>query len=178
MERVITHTRTLVCLAPNNRRKITKCINEQMRDVERKRYEEESNIKSTKIIHDSQLKASKRWLENGEKSEVIHTNELYEQMQKLANEDFSRDDFKRQEYESYSLFLYKMLITETNLQRRDLRYTDMFGDKWIKNDEIFKIQERINASMNRCGEFKSKERVFKKKYFQDHNYLIKGIDVL
>ena len=62
----------------------------------------------------------------------------------------------------------------------------MFGDKWSnlskENDEILyeyelnKIQIRVNESINRCEEFKCKEREFKKKYFQDPNYLIKGID--
>ena len=133
--------------------------------------------KKVKKIHDSQLKDSKRWSENGEKNGEIH-NLLYTRMQILAQEEFNYDNFKRREYDSYSLILYNTLVTETNLQKRDLKYTNIFGDKWRNQDDISKIRERINDSLNECENFKSKERAFKKKYFQDQNYIIQDIDTL
>ena len=51
-------------------------------------------------------------------------------MQLLAYEEFNHEDFKRREYDSYSLVLYRTLIAETTLRRRNLKYTAMFGDKW------------------------------------------------
>jgi hypothetical protein len=99
-------------------------------------------------------------------------------MQILAQEEFSYDDFKRREYDSYSLILYDTLIKETNLQKRNLKYTTFFGDKWRNQDDIIKIRENIKYSMNNCKKFKSKERTFKKKYFQDQNYIIQDIDTL
>lgn len=133
--------------------------------------------KKVRKFHDSQLKDSKRLSENGESNGVIH-NSLYTRMQILAQEEFSYDDFKRREYDSYSLILYDTLIKETNLQKRNLKYTTFFGDKWRNQDDIIKIRENIKYSMNNCKKFKSKERTFKKKYFQDQNYIIQDIDTL
>tara|TARA_B100001175_G_scaffold4806_1_gene3788 strand:+ start:1404 stop:1703 length:300 start_codon:yes stop_codon:yes gene_type:complete len=99
-------------------------------------------------------------------------------MQLLAYEEFNHEDFKRREYDSYSLVLYRTLITETTLQRRNLKYTAMFGDKWKNNDNIHEIRRRINDSLCECERLKNRERKFKEKYFQDPNYLIKGIDTL
>lgn len=80
------------------------------------------------------------------------------------------------------------MMNEVEYERLNLKYRAMFGDKWSnlskENDEILyeyelnKIQIRINESINRCEEFKNKERAFKEKFFQDPNYLIKGIDTL
>lgn len=128
-------------------------------------------------IHNSQLKDSKRWSENGEKSGVNH-NVIYNRMQLLAYEEFNHEDFKRREYDSYSLVLYRTLIAETTLQRRNLKYTAMFGDKWKNNDNIHEIRRRINDSLCECERLKNRERKFKEKYFQDPNYLIKGVDTL
>ena len=128
-------------------------------------------------IHNSQLKDSKRWSENGEKSGANH-NAIYNRMQLLAYEEFNHEDFKRREYDSYSLVLYRTLIAETTLQRRNLKYTAMFGDKWTNNDNIHEIRRRINDSLCECERLKNRERKFKEKYFQDPNYLIKGIDTL
>ena len=52
-----THTRTLVCLAPRNRRKVVKCMSVKKRpapSLVREEIKEET-------IHDSQLKSSKQW---------------------------------------------------------------------------------------------------------------------
>ena len=129
-------------------------------------------------IHNSQLKDSKRWLENGEKSGVNH-NALYNRMQLLAYEEFNHEDFKRREYDSYSLVLYRTMLNELAYERRNLKYTTIFGDKWrklSKNKDPFlydkklnDIQSRINESIIRCEEFLEKEKEFKKKYFKDEN---------
>ena len=134
-------------------------------------------------IHDSQRKDSKRWSDSGEKN---GENQLYKRMKLLAQREFELRDFQRDEYDSYCLILYKTMMNEIEYERLNLKYRAMFGDKWSnlskENDEILyeyelnKIQIRVNESINRCEEFKCKEREFKKKYFQDPNYLIKGID--
>ena len=134
-------------------------------------------------IHDSQRKDSKRWSDSGEKN---GESQLYKRMKLLAQREFELRDFKRDEYDSYCLILYKTMMNEIEYERLNLKYRAMFGDKWSnlskENDEILyeyelnKIQIRVNESINRCEEFKCKEREFKKKYFQDPNYLIKGID--
>ena len=134
-------------------------------------------------IHDSQRKDSKRWSDSGEKN---GESQLYKRMKLLAQREFELRDFQRDEYDSYCLILYKTMMNEIEYERLNLKYRAMFGDKWSnlskENDEILyeyelnKIQIRINESINRCEEFKCKEREFKKKYFQDPNYLIKGID--
>ena len=135
-------------------------------------------------IHDSQRKDSKRWSDSGEKN---GESQLYKRMKLLAQQEFELRDFKRDEYDSYCLILYKTMMNEIEYERLNLKYRAMFGDKWSnlskENDEILyeyelnKIQIRVNESINRCEEFKCKEREFKKKYFQDPNYLIKGIDI-
>tara|TARA_B100000073_G_scaffold336201_1_gene330707 strand:- start:5053 stop:5553 length:501 start_codon:yes stop_codon:yes gene_type:complete len=134
-------------------------------------------------IHDSQRKDSKRWSDSGEKN---GESQLYKRMKLLAQREFELRDFQRDEYDSYCLILYKTMMNEIEYERLNLKYRAMFGDKWSnlskENDEILyeyelnKIQIRVNESINRCEEFKCKEREFKKKYFQDPNYLIKGID--
>mgnify|MGYP001430607681 CR=1 FL=1 len=136
-------------------------------------------------IHDSQRKDSKRWSDSGEKN---GESQLYKRMKLLAQREFELRDFQRDEYDSYCLILYKTMMNEIEYERLNLKYRAMFGDKWSnlskENDEILyeyelnKIQIRVNESINRCEEFKCKEREFKKKYFQDPNYLIKGIDTL
>ncbi len=136
-------------------------------------------------IHDSQRKGSKRWSDNGEKN---GESQLYKRMKLLAQREFELRDFQRDEYDSYCLILYKTMMNEIEYERLNLKYRAMFGDKWSnlskENDEILyeyelnKIQIRVNESINRCEEFKCKEREFKKKYFQDPNYLIKGIETL
>ena len=135
-------------------------------------------------IHDSQRKDSKRWSDSGEKN---GESQLYKRMKLLAQREFELRDFQRDEYDSYCLILYKTMMNEIEYERLNLKYRAMFGDKWSnlskENDEILyeyelnKIQIRVNESINRCEEFKCKEREFKKKYFQDPNYLIKGIDI-
>ena len=137
-----------------------------------------------KEIHDSQRKDSKRWSDSGEKN---GESQLYKRMKLLAQREFELRDFKRDEYDSYCLILYKTMMNEIEYERLNLKYRAMFGDKWSnlskENDEILyeyelnKIQIRVNESINRCEEFKCKEREFKKKYFQDPKYLIKGIDI-
>ena len=127
-------------------------------------------------IHDSQKKDSKRWLENGEKN---GGNQLYNRMKTLAYEEFCHTDFNREEYDSYSLVLYRTMLNELAYERRNLKYTTIFGDKWrhlSKNKDPFlydkklnDIQIRINESIIRCEEFLEKEREFKKKYFSDEN---------
>jgi len=164
-----TNTRTLVCLSPKNRRKVVKCINKPMEDSER-RGGEASNIE----IHDSQKKESKRWSENAD-----NQNQLYNRMKTMAYEEFCHTDFNREEYDSYSLVLYRTMLNELSYERRNLKYTTIFGDKWRKlskeNDNILyeyelnKIQNRINESIMRCEEFLEKEREFKKKYFKNEN---------
>tara|TARA_X000000368_G_scaffold321261_1_gene258430 strand:- start:186 stop:608 length:423 start_codon:yes stop_codon:yes gene_type:complete len=139
-------------------------------------YEE---IKEETIIpiHNSQLKDSKQWFRSEIEKQNDHNNELYNRMQLLAREEFNQEDFKRQEYDSYSLVLYQHLITELNLQRLELKYISLFGDNWRSKDELYRIEQRIDTSTIRIGRFKSRERAFKKKYFQDENYIIKGIDI-
>ncbi len=170
-----SHTRTLVCLAPKNRRRVVKCVSTQKR-VPPPMYEE---IKEETIIpiHNSQLKDSKQWFRSEIEKQNDHNNELYNRMQLLAREEFNQEDFKRQEYDSYSLVLYQHLITELNLQRLELKYISLFGDNWRSKDELYRIEQRIDTSTIRIGRFKSRERAFKKKYFQDENYIIKGIDI-
>lgn len=164
-----SHTRTLVCLAPKNRRKVVKCMSVKKRSPP-SLVREEKKEETITPIHDSQLKTSKIWSDE-------FKDELYKHAQKLAYEEFNQDDFKRQEYDSYSLVLYQHLITELNLQRREMKYVSLFGDSWRSKDELFRIEQRIDISTIRIGRFKSRERAFKKKYFQDENYIIKGIDI-
>ncbi len=164
-----TNTRTLVCLAPKNRRKVMKCINKPMEDAERRGGEA-----SKREIHDSQKKESKRLPEN-----VNNQNQLYKRMKTLAYEEFCHKDFIHEDYDAYSLVLYRIMLNELEYERRNLKYTTIFGDKWRKlskeNDNILyeyelnKIQTRVNESINRCEEFLEKEREFKKKYFKDEN---------
>ena len=133
-------------------------------------------------IHDSQKKDSKRWLENGG---INGENQLYNRMKTLAYEEFSHRDFKRDEYDSYSLVLYRLMLNELEYERLNLKYTTMFGDKWrnfsrekdeiLYEYELINIQNRINDSIVRCEEFLAKERHFKKKYFGDENI---NIDIL
>ena len=58
-----------------------------------------------------------------------------------------------------------------------MKYVSLFGDSWRSKDELFRIEQRIDISTIRIGRFKSRERAFKKKIFQDENYIIKGIDI-
>jgi len=162
-----TNTRTLVCLAPKNRRKVMKCINKPMEDADR-RGGEASNIE----IHDSQKKESKRLPEN-------RGDELYNRMKTLAYEEFCHKDFSREECDSYSLVLYRTMLNELAYERRNLKYTTLFGDKWrhltvskdpfLYDKKLNDIQIRINESIVRCEEFLEKEREFKKKYFSDEH---------
>ena len=176
-----SHTRTLVCLAPRNRRKVVKCMSVKKRptpSVVREEIKEETITP----IHDSQLKTSKQCFDNEKEIQRVYntepyTNDLYERMQLLAREEFSQENFRRQTYDSYSLILYQHLITELNLQRLEMKYISLFGDKWRTKDELYRIEQRIDTSTIRIGRFKSRERAFKKKYFQDENYIIKGIDI-
>jgi len=189
-----SHTRTLVCLTPKNHRKVVKCMGVKKRPPLSSIHEE---IKE-ETIHDSQLKCSKQWfnrekevplsshiinnLSSLDSSQLIYNNEpyandLYERMQLLAREEYSQEDFRRQTYDSYSLILYQHLITELNIQRLEMKYISLFGDKWRNKDELYRIEQRIDTSTIRIGRFKSRERAFKKKYFQDENYIIKGIDI-
>tara|TARA_X000000368_G_scaffold145943_1_gene115189 strand:+ start:8835 stop:9281 length:447 start_codon:yes stop_codon:yes gene_type:complete len=127
-------------------------------------------------IHDSQKKDSKRWLGNGG---INGENQLYNRMKTLAYEEFSHKDFNREEYDSYSLVLYRTMLNELEYERRNLKYTTIFGNKWrhlSKNKDPFlydkklnDIQIRINESIGRSEEFLEKEREFKKKYFNDEN---------
>lgn len=173
-----SHTRTLVCLAPRNRRKVVKCMSLKKRpppSLVREEIKEET-------IHDSQLKSSKQWFNNEKEIQRVYnnepyTNDLYERMQLLAREEFSQEDLRRQTYDSYSLILYQHLITELNIHRLEMKYISLFGDKWRSKDELYRIEQRIDTSTIRIGRFKSRERAFKKKYFQDENYIIKGIDI-
>tara|TARA_X000000368_G_scaffold413072_1_gene400502 strand:+ start:535 stop:855 length:321 start_codon:yes stop_codon:yes gene_type:complete len=106
-------------------------------------------------------------------------------MKTLAYEEFSHRDFKRDEYDSYSLVLYRLMLNELEYERLNLKYTTMFGDKWrnfsrekdeiLYEYELINIQNRINDSIVRCEEFLEKERHFKKKYFGDENI---NIDIL
>ena len=162
-----TNTRTLVCLSPKNRRKVVKCINKPMEDAERRGGEA-----SKKEIHDSQKKESKRLPEN-------RGDQLYNRMKTLAYEEFCHKDFSREEYDSYSLVLYRTMLNELAYERRHLKYTTLFGDKWrhltinkdpfIYDKKLNDIQVRINESIVRCEEFLEKEREFKKKYFSDEH---------
>jgi len=172
------HTRTLTCLAPKNHRKVVKCMGVKKRPPPSSMREE---LKE-ETIHDSQLKYSKQWFNREKEVQLIYNNEpyandLYERMQLLAREEYSQEDFRRQTYDSYSLILYQHLITELNIQRLEMKYISLFGDKWRNKDELYRIEQRIDTSMIRIGRFKSRERAFKKKYFQDENYIIKGIDI-
>jgi len=134
-------------------------------------------------IHDSQKKDSKRWPENGKEN---GGNELYQRMKTLAYEEFCYDDFKREEYDSYSLVLYRTMLNELEYERRNLKYINLFGEKWRKmprkqnnfthEDRLTEIQVRIYESVNRCEEFLDKEREFKRKYFNDENINIDIID--
>jgi len=99
-------------------------------------------------IHDSQKRESKLWLTDGEKSGA---NLLRENMNTLAREQMCLDDYKRIEYDSYSLVLYKLLLDDIHTH-------------------IYEVEKS-------CKDFIKKERKFKKKYFQDENYIIKGIDI-
>lgn len=138
-------------------------------------YAQEPHEKGEEI-HDSQKKDSKRWLDDGEKN---GGNQLYNRMKTLAYEEFCHRDFNREEYDSYSLVLYRTMLNELAYERRNLKYTTIFGDKWrqlSKNKEPFlydkklnDIQSRINESIIRCEEFLEKEKEFKKKYFKDEN---------
>ena len=133
-------------------------------------------------IHDSQKKDSKNWPENGKKN---GESQLYQRMKTLAYEEFCYDDFKREEYDSYSLVLYRTLLNELEYERRNLKYINLFGEKWRKmsrkqdnfthEDRLTEIQVRIYESVNRCEEFLNKEREFKKKYFNDENI---NIDIM
>jgi len=162
-----THTRTLVCLAPKNRRKVMKCINKPMEDADRRGGEA-----SKREIHDSQKKESKRLPEN-------RGDELYNRMKTLAYEEFCHKDFSSKEDDSYSLVLYRTMLNELAYERRNLKYTTLFGDKWrhltvskdpfLYDKKLNDIQIRINESIVRCEEFIEKERFFKKKYFNDEN---------
>jgi len=173
-----SHTRTLLCLAPKNRRKVSKCVNIGGTASSRPPpVYEEMKEELIRPIHDSQLKDSKQWGKNEIENQNDHNNELYRRMQLLAHEECSQEDFRRQTYDSYSLILYQSLITELNLQRRELKYITRFGDIWRSKDELYRINQRIDTSSIRIERFKSRERAFKKKYFQDENYIIKGIDI-
>ena len=129
-------------------------------------------------IHDSQRRDSKLWLTDGEKS---GENLLRERMNTMAREQLYFDDYERSEYDSYSLILYKLLLEDLKYQRRELQYSTIFGDKWRKSStnkiDLTTIQINIHEVEQRCNNFKIKERHFKKKYFQDENYIIKGIDI-
>ena len=129
-------------------------------------------------IHDSQRRDSKHWLADGEKSGA---NLLRERMNTLAREQLYFDDYESSEYDSYSLILYKLLLEDLTYQRRELQYSTIFGDKWRKSStnkiDLTNIQISIHEVEQRCNNFKVKERHFKKKYFQDENYIIKGIDI-
>lgn len=129
-------------------------------------------------IRDSQEKDLKPWLDDGEKNGV---NLLDEHMNTLALEQVCFEDYERSEYDSYSIILYKLLLDELNYQRRSLKYSTIFGDKWRKihgiKRNLLTTQIRIHECENNCKDFIKKERAFKKKYFQDENYIIKGIDI-
>ena len=139
-------------------------------------YAQEPQKNHKEEIHDSQRKDSKRWSDVGEKN---GGNQLYNRMKILAYEEFCHRDFKREEYDSYSLVLYRTMLNELTYERRNLKYTAIFGDKWrqlSKNKDPFlydkklnDIQSRINESIIRCEEFLEKEKEFKKKYFKDEN---------
>jgi len=168
--------RTLLCLSPQNRRKVTKCVDRE--NHIRPPVHEELREEILTPLHDSQLKTSKQWFNKEKENQIVSNNELYERMKLLAIEEFNQEDFKRKEYDSYSLILYKTLVTEVNLQRRELKYISLFGDKWRSTGEDFRIKQRIDISLSRIERFSKRERDFKKKYFQDSNYLIKGIDIM
>ena len=119
-------------------------------------------------IHDSQKRESKLWLTDGEKSGA---NLLRESMNTLAREQMCLDDYERNEYDSYSLVLYKLLLDDLKYQRRELRKTP------VNNSNLLNIHRRIYEAEKSCKDFIKKERAFKKKYFQDENYIIKGIDI-
>ena len=127
-------------------------------------------------IHDSQKKDSKIYPESGKKN---GGNQLYQRMKTLAYEEFCYTDFKREEYDSYSLVLYRTMLNELEYERRNLKYISLFGEKWRKmsrkqdnfthEDRLTEIQVRIYESVTRCEDFLDKERKFKKKYFDDEN---------
>jgi len=102
-------------------------------------------------------------------------------MNTLAREQMCLDDYERNEYDSYSLVLYKLLLDDLKYQRRELQYSAIFGDKWrktpVNNSNLLNIHRRIYEAEKSCKDFIKKERAFKKKYFQDENYIIKGIDI-
>ncbi len=133
--------------------------------------------KNNHEIHDSQKKDSKLWPENGKENGV--NNKLYQRMKTLAYEEFCHEDFEREEYDSYSLVLYRTMLNELEYERRNLKYINLFGEKWRKmsrkqdnfthEDRLTEIQVRIYESVNRCEEFLNKEREFKRKYFNDEN---------
>ena len=129
-------------------------------------------------IHDSQKRESKLWLTDGEKSGA---NLLRESMNTIAREKMCLDDYERNEYDSYSLVLYKLLLDDLKYQRRELQYSAIFGDKWrktpVNKSNLLNIHTRIYEVEKSCKDFIKKERKFKKKYFQDENYIIKGIDI-
>jgi len=127
-------------------------------------------------IHDSQKKDSKIYPESGKKN---GGNQLYQRMKTLSYEEFCYTDFKREEYDSYSLVLYRTMLNELEYERRNLKYISLFGEKWRKmsrkqdnfthEDRLTEIQVRIYESVTRCEDFLDKERKFKKKYFDDEN---------
>jgi hypothetical protein len=71
------------------------------------------------------------------------------------------------------------MLNELAYERRNLKYTTLFGDKWryltlnkdpfIYDKKLKDTQVRINESIVRCEEFLEKERKFKKKYFSDEH---------
>ena len=135
-------------------------------------------LDETPEIRDSREKDFKLWLTGGEKNGA---NLLRERMNTMAREQLYFDDYESSEYDSYSLILYKLLLEDLTYQRRELQYSTIFGDKWRKSStnkiDLTNIQISIHEVEQRCNNFKIKERKFKKKYFQDENYIIKGIDI-
>ena len=129
-------------------------------------------------IRDSREKDFNLWLTGGGKNGA---NLINERMNTMAREQLYFDDYERSEYDSYSLILYKLLLEDLTYQRRELQYSTIFGDKWRKTStnkiDLINIQVNIHEVEQRCNNFKIKERKFKKKYFQDENYIIKGIDI-
>ena len=79
---------------------------------------------------------------------------------------------------SYFINFYLRIL---RIKERELQYSTIFGDKWRKSPtnkiDLTNIQISIHEVEQRCNNFKIKERKFKKKYFQDENYIIKGIDI-
>ena len=63
-----------------------------------------------------------------------------------------------------------------------MEYLSKENDEILYEYELNKIQIRINESINRCEEFKNKERAFKEKFFsrsklfnQGYRYILKII---